>query len=427
MKNICEECINNAVLKDRLIEANEYGDCSYCDNKSVKIIGSEILIEFAGDRLVTSLYPISEATLYEAGMFFQGSDHMPFTEIAYIIQDLEVGNENFEEELATYVYEVSGCKDDLFILDYGEHDNNSYKSKWLQFVSSIANKHRFFNKEAKVFLDSLFELILDNGSVRSNVVTTLDSNIELFRARVANDENIRKQIVSDPSSQLGPVPEWLAGEQRMTPTGISSLYCALERNTCFSEVRAITGDIVLSGAFKPTEELHFLDLSKIHTPSQLTIDPFSENFSDFSNKSEFIRNLMFLMSKPASRNSSSDYLSTQVIFEYLSVKFGNKLSGLIFKSVQTGGEGTNVVLFPEYSYVQPSELCFKNIKSVHEYRSDHGSSKYYFYSIKKSDSVSSKSFVQKGKLKFVDGSLIVSEVKAVITQTEDIPIELSME
>ena len=70
----------------------------------------------------------------------------------------------------------------------------------------------------------------------------------------------------------------------MTPTGISSLYCALERETCFSEVRAITGDVILSGAFRPTETLQFLDLTKIHTLSQLSIDPFSEHYSDFSNK-----------------------------------------------------------------------------------------------------------------------------------------------
>jgi len=214
----------------------------------------------------------------------------------------------------------------------------------------------------------------------------------------------------------------------MTPTGISSLYCALERDTCFSEVRAITGDIVLSGAFKLTEELHFLDLSKIHRLSQLTIDPFSEKFIDFAHKSEFIKDLMFLMSKPASRNNSSDYLSTQVIFEYLSVKFGNKLSGLMFKSVQTGGEGTNVVFFPEYSQVIPSERCFKNVKSIDEYRSEHTEIMTYFYSIEESKEETASTYRSgpAAKIEFVDGSLIVSEVKAVTTKTEEIPIVLSV-
>ncbi|WP_318492893.1 RES domain-containing protein [Photobacterium leiognathi] len=427
MKNICIDCIDNSILREHLLEANKQGSCSYCDNYSVAIIESKKLIEFAGNRLLESLYPISEATPYESGMFYEGSDDIPFKEIIYIIQDdLDVGNEDFEDELANYIYDNSTCIDDLFTLDDGEHDNNSYRIKWSTFINSIANKHRFFNKDAKTFLDSLFELILDNGQIRTSVITTLDCTTDLYRARVANSDVIRKQIVSNPASQLGAVPPRLAGEQRMTPTGISSLYCALERETCFSEVRAITGDIVLSGAFRPTEALNFLDLTKIHTLSQLTTDPFSEHYSDFSNKSAFIRSLMFLMSKPASRNQSSDYLSTQVIFEYLSVKFGSKLSGLIFKSVQTGGNGTNVVFFPETSDVLPTELCFEKTESVSEYHSDFGECKFYFYSIEKSESEITSTKKACGKLQFVDGSLVASEVKAVLTKTEDIPIEVSV-
>lgn len=427
MKNICIDCIDNSILREYLLKENKQGECSYCDSSSAAVIESEKLVKFGGDRLLESLYPISEATPYESGMFYEGSDDIPFKEIAYIIQDdLDVGNEEFEDELASYIHENSSCDDDLFTLDDGEHDNNSYRIKWSNFIESIANKHRFFNKDAKLFLDSLFELVLDNGEIRNSVVTTLDCTTDLYRARVANSDEARKQIVSNPASQLGAVPPSLAGEQRMTPTGISSLYCALERDTCFSEVRAITGDIVLSCAFRPTEALHFLDLTKIHTLSQLTADPFSEDYSDFSNKSEFIRSLMLLMSKPASRNQSSDYLSTQVIFEYLSVKFGSKLSGLIFKSVQTGGDGTNVVFFPETSGVLPTERCFEKTESVSEYRSDFGEFKYYFYSIVRSDSEINRAQKPFGKLQFVDGSLVVSEVKAVLTKTENIPVEVSV-
>lgn len=423
MKHICEDCIKNEELKQRLILENQNGDCSYCSGKYKKIISSDILIKFGGDRLINSLYSIEQATPYEVGMFFEGVDDINFQEIGYIIQDLQVGNEIFEDELAEYVFQTSDSKEDLFILDYGEHSNNTYKHKWLEFTQSTAHKHRFFNKEAKIFLDSLFELILDDGKIRENVITTLNNSTELFRARIANDEYTRKKIVFDPASQLGPVPASLAGEQRMTPTGISSLYCALERDTCFSEVRAITGDIVFSGCFKPIDNLHFLDLTKIHTLSQLTVDPFSENFADFSNKSEFIRDLMTLMSKPASRNSSSSYLSTQIIFEYLSVKFGNALSGLIFKSVQTDGKGTNVVLFPEHSQIIPSGHSYKNIETAIE--SQYSFSKLtYYYSISKDGSNSIPTINPKAKMKYVDGSLELYKVKAVVTSIENIPLEI---
>jgi len=426
MKYICENCIVNEILKAELLKTQQLGRCSYCGSGSVNVMKSEELIQFGGERLIKSLYSIEHATLYQSGMFFEGSDEISFKPVSDIIQELDVGDEDFEDELADYIISNSVNGTDLFILDYGEHSNNSYEKKWSNFTKSTAHKHRFFNKDAKVFLDSLFEVLVDDGEVKTNAITTVDRNTELFRARIANDDNTRKQVVANPAYQLGRVPEWLAGEQRMTPTGISSLYCALDRNTCFSEVRAITGDCVISGMFKPNEELHLLDLTKIHNLSQLSVDPFNEHFVEFSHRSEFLINLMFLMSKPASRNVSSSYISTQVIFEYLSIKFGRELSGLMFNSVQTGGKGKNVVFFPEYSSVRPSLNSFKNIKSISEFYNDFGGLQYYYYSIEKSPETSSTGRDPKAKLKFIDGSLIISNVEAVITKTEDIKVEISV-
>ncbi|NRB65685.1 MAG: hypothetical protein HRU40_22150, partial [Saprospiraceae bacterium] len=148
------------------------GTCSYCKEQDVNIIDSQKLIKFSGDRLIKSLYSIDEASNYEAGMFFEGCDDRPFEELSNIIECLEVGDDDFEYELADYVWENSDSKSDLFILDDGLHDNNSYKSKWASFTKSIAHKHRFFNKESKVFLDALFDLIIEDGEIRDSVVTT---------------------------------------------------------------------------------------------------------------------------------------------------------------------------------------------------------------------------------------------------------------
>ena len=49
----------------------------------------------------------------------------------------------------------------------------------------------------------------------------------------------------------------------MTPNGISALYCALERETCLSEIRSITGDHVVSTALTPVAELKLLDLTAL--------------------------------------------------------------------------------------------------------------------------------------------------------------------
>lgn len=63
------------------------------------------------------------------------------------------------------------------------------------------------------------------------------------------------------------------------------------------------------------------------------------------------------MSRPKVSNDELSYLSTQVVFEYLRTRFGKYVDGMVFPSVQTGGVGTNVVIFPEasrLSYTPPS-------------------------------------------------------------------------
>ncbi len=427
MRYICESCIVNVILKQHLLDNTVSNDCTYCEVKSTRVINSAELVAFAGNRLEKSLYSIEDATSFEAGMFWEGSDAISFNEVAYIIQDLEIGPEEFVDELADYVLSISSSEANLFVLNDGDHDNNSYQSKWSSFISSIAHQHRFFNKEAKVFLDSLFDLIIDKSKVRNEVVTTIDRSTKLFRARVANNESTRKKIISDPSAELGPVPRHLAGEQRMTPTGISALYCSLDRRTCFSEIRAVTGDMIFSGSFKPIDELALLDLSKIHKLSQLEIDPFDLHYTDTSNKSVFIKDLMFLMSRPASKSSTPDYLSTQIIFEYLSVKFSDSLSGLMFDSVQTNGKGKNVVFFPLYSKVKQSLLNKENVESISEYRYDLIESDKYTYDIKKIEDDFNVNVINDVKLEFIEGSLLASSVKAVVTETQEFDISINFE
>ena len=129
-----------------------------------------------------------------------------------------------------------------------------------------------------MFLDSLFSLIHEDEKIIDTMIYELNSNISIFRARIANTVEERIAIYSDPASQLGAVPAMLAGEQRMTPTGISAFYASDSRETCFSEVRATTGDIVMSAEFRATNTLRLLDLSKLKEISKMSICPFDKRF-----------------------------------------------------------------------------------------------------------------------------------------------------
>ena len=169
--------------------------------------------------------------------------------------------------------------------------------------------------------------------------------------------------------------------------------------------------MVISGEFTVNRPLKFLDLRKLEEISKNKYHPFEPNYAKNSHKSAFLKQLMFLLSKPASKRQNSSYLETQVIFEYLRVNFGDDISGLVFSSVQTGLEGLNVVLFPEKSSV--------SLYTYHEGQSMAFSESHYpelgFYAYSKSSTSETQIKDHKSDLSFVSNSLELHYIEAVKT------------
>jgi RES domain len=141
-------------------------------------------------------------------------------------------------------------------------EQNLYEDRWETFVDDVHFKHRYFNSGADKFLDSVFSLLVtDSSELKPEVVRIIAQGELLYRAHLAQNQKQAEEIIADPAGQFGPTPKYLASSHRMTPNGISALYCALERRTCLSEIRSITGDHVVSAAMTPIGELKLLDLT----------------------------------------------------------------------------------------------------------------------------------------------------------------------
>lgn len=205
----------------------------------------------------------------------------------------------------------------------------------------------------------------------------------------------------EPWKHLGLAPRDKVGSQRMTPGGIPTLYCALERETCLSEIRSITGDNVVSVALTPVSQLKLLDLTKldaVEIPESTLLDV---GHRDLMHLHGFVSSLVKRMSRPKGRSDELMYLSTQVVFEYLRLTFARQVHGLVFPSVQTGEKGTNVVLFPEFSVVSknlfnPPDEMEKVLGEAVEQRFEKGAS-----------------------LACIAGSLRFHKVKAIVTEAEE--------
>lgn len=365
---ICSACVTPKVLKNLVNHHGLLGTCSYC-NKSTTAVESKFLFNYIYERVKENIAAEDDLSSYEHALVYElGADDIDVASYDIVLMEwFNLGEEVYFDDLCDGVpgeFKVnSRGQETHFYNDDGFLERNFYEVRWTKFIDDIRHAHRFFNPNARGFLDSVFKLLVsDKDELKPEVIRTLDQGTKLYRARSADCYKKAKEIADNPASQLGPTPKDRASSQRMTPNGISALYCALERDTCLSEIRSITGDDVVSVAMTPITSLKFLDLTKLELvePSKLTL--LDVGYLDTQHLKTFLKSLVKKMSKPKGRNDELSYLSTQFVFEYLRLRFGNQVDGLVFPSVQTGEQGMNVVFFPEAIVIsankfrEPSEM-----------------------------------------------------------------------
>lgn len=396
---ICVECVNIESIKKFVSQTGDRAECDFCNKENISV-DVETVFEKINERAEDVLRPVEDLSPYEYGMVFEAEADDPHVFDAYEFFETMLC-ENAVNKLMDWLpdnyNQTSEGHSALFALDDGTLEGNEFTYKWEQFIEGVNHGYRYFNQGAGRFLDELFETISAEGKLRPEVVKTFDSDEKFYRARLANTNNLIKSIEEQPHKELGPVPKEFAGNQRMTPAGISAMYCALDRSTCLSELRPIVGDTVISAEFKPTSELIFLDLSKLEDLDTRNMDVLSDGYRQHANACEFLKDMVFNLSKPLARQDELGYLSTQVFFEYLRVKYNNEVDGVFFPSVQCDGRGHNVALFPESS----------SVLSVDSKEEVFATPNYDFLND------------VKPKLQVVDNSLIFHKIKSVAVESVD--------
>lgn len=362
---ICVDCVTPAQLKKLFDTRGTTGDCKYC-GRNGRAMESKQLFDYVYERVSENVAVKDDLSHYELGMLYHGgADFIAISDIDIVLMEwFELGSEPYFSDLCDGVppeFRTDDVGNEThFYGDDGTLEQNIYEARWDAFVEDVHFKHRFFNAGADQFLDSVFSVLVTEGNqLKPEVVRTIAQGELLYRARHAQNQKQAEEIIGNPAGQFGSTPRHLASSQRMTPNGISALYCALERETCLSEIRSITGDYVVSAALTPIGELKLLNLTVLDCLEPPALTLLDEGFRESLHRKVFLGSLVKKMSRPKARNDELSYLSTQVVFEYLRLRFGRQVDGLVFPSVQTGEAGTNVVLFPEasrLSYVPPADL-----------------------------------------------------------------------
>ncbi|WP_338116436.1 RES family NAD+ phosphorylase [Vibrio brasiliensis] len=380
-ENICLECIGNTYLYSQM-EKNNNELCSYC-GKSFPCMTFEELLDTVKTVLI-QYYCItpSEPEAWESaymndkeydgdGWFRDGMN------LSTTLGDLLACPEELISDLCdaldiNEIWEIEGFNeyDDDPHFDMSINRDHNWEDKWHDLEQSIKNESRFFNQEVEEILDTVFAGLdcLKTNTGKPVVVSAgpQSEHIQsLFRARVHSSEDSLKGTLASPEIELGPPPGNLASAGRMNPRGISVFYGALEQQTAITEVRPHVGSFVVVGKFDLIKQLRLVDLSALQEVASDRTDLFDPKTYHLEQQAIFLERLSKKISKPIHPHEAEiEYITTQVIAEYLSTSF----DGLVFSSAQKSDKQHNVVLFHSSSRVKPVSRKTDEEVDIHLYR-----------------------------------------------------------
>lgn len=434
---MCHQCVPEVYLKKLIkIEGDKSNKCSYC-KKSIITFSISNLADLFDDMIDVYYEPVISNFYRESS----GED-------AYTIILNEMGvSENTAEDILEALIEGHDDYDDAYdengnelepkysndssfrLIRYGD---GTLDNKWDEITDSLLTEARFFNSQAKIFLDQLFKDIHKyTTDKKSSIVHTYSTDRILYRARVFDTLEQAGEALAQPEANLGPPPPNVAKSGRMNAQGIAVFYGATSSVIAIAEVRPTVGSYVITAPFHPLRDLKILDISdfkSIRHADGSKFDPANRNKFE---QILFLKTLSNKLTFPIVGDvKGQEYLITQAVSEYLSLSDEYQLDGISFKSTQADkrkitSEDRNVVLFKKSAIVKDSKFVNSNRKyNVNLYEYDDNIT-YIDPTIWLNDTASGKkrSFMSSGKLEIQPvialdtHSITINEIQGVSYDT----------
>jgi hypothetical protein len=361
MTLLCPDCFGEAGLKKRIEEIRPNFPNDKCTfhptKKGVPIADVAVIV----DNVFRSHYGFAESNQY---LDSNGDT------LETLVGELVEADEKVTQLLSAQLIE----DDDYWPPDGGEPfygDDIEYtrygpagyhhSQLWMKFCQSIVHNQRFFNSNAKALISELFEDIhLQTDQDKNSAVYQLQPNqpeSAFYRARLAEEDSLYEQIITEPIQELGPPPERKRRPGRMNPAGVSTFYGAFDLETCIAELRPRVGARIVGARFSLQRAIYVLDTTRFQKP----IKPMSLFMKDYivrNQQWQFMQRFMDEIASPISPDDENlDYIPTQAVAEYLvhhhEFKRDGKsvhIEGVIYKSAQHLG-GRNIVLLSDAAKV----------------------------------------------------------------------------
>ncbi|MCZ2498908.1 RES domain-containing protein [Xylophilus sp. Kf1] len=366
---ICADCVGEPYLQ-RLVSAAAKADqpCEYCDRDlpaadlwDVASLCEEVLETFyeeTGDTMAVRHFGHRPAgsDLQTTIMALTG---IPEEAVNVIVEHL--GTIWYDRDSGESRY---GEDDPWFMLKSSMAEPLGHA--WREMQDSLRSDVRHFNPKALKLLDQVFsQLSHDRNQEGQPVVFDAGPGTALttlYRGRMFQTEEALVTALRWPERFLGSPAVGLGAAGRMNGQGQPTFYGATHPEICIAEVRPPVGSRVALAAFTLTIPLRLLDLRRLATvelPTSTSLfDPATRSAAQ---RRDFLKTLGERLSAlVVPELQDRDYLTTQVVADYLAASSTLNIDGIIYPSAQSRSPqepalGDNVVLFRKACDVQNSD------------------------------------------------------------------------
>jgi hypothetical protein len=368
---LCWKCVGEEFLRAQIQKEGVRATCSFCMTSreafGIEKLGDVFDLVFKSHFRRTSP---DMTNLQQAQMRHGLLDWPPDREgepVLEVLKSIAMISQEAAEVIQVELEGRYGTREDYEMQNETEFDSESHyeetnsttgdwHEQWRAFERELRENARYFSNEASATLRRVFDGICDLRTQKSESViveagpgTPMDA---LMRARVFHDREKMGHALEHPDKEIGPPPFRLAKAGRMNPGGISTFYGSQDKEAAVAEVRPVVGSSVVVGRFILVRKLRLLDLTLLGDAT-VTGSLFDPEYIRRWERVKFLGHLGHKMTRPVMPDDEVfEYLSTQVVCDFLATQKDLSLDGIIYKSVQLGYAAKNVVLFHHASRVE---------------------------------------------------------------------------
>lgn len=356
LKYICKDCLSNKSLINYVKEnSNTHRKtCFICGKRKKQAIDIPTFTNYILSCISHNYSPVSsmDGIDYEQEQdcfyYIDTSTEVELTNIYEILEENQVLSITIEyydrkkiyNSIFNSVYPKADLYENLAETGWVHAQSNDLYFSWETFNYLVKHNNRFFDHYSYKRNEYLNKILFYIKEFEE----TLSIGTKLYRVR--NINCLPENIINSRTSilrEISPPPCQYTKSYRMSPKGISYTYVSTDTTTCLRECNTKYKDVVLIGTFETIKDLKILNLESKEFPNY---DLFSGKFDrEKENINDFIDSFCHAISTPVESNNDFDYLSTQIIAEY--IRFSG-YDGIAYSSAKT--KGTNYVFFygPDY-------------------------------------------------------------------------------